>query len=156
MTSRRRLPRLVKSRHTSHVSAPGQWQQFNQKRGDVPNRVGNLSYGVCCNGDDSGNFDYIAGVEVFDFSDLPREFARVRIPEQKYAVFTHDEHISTIRPASAERPARTRSAAISQASGGRAPNLVDPVVMRLEIRSQIAEVKPLGSVFYLSNLTSHR
>jgi AraC family transcriptional regulator len=76
---------------------PGQWQRFNQKRGDVPNRVGNLSYGVCCNGDDSGNFDYIAGVEVSDFSDLPREFARVRIPEQKYAVFTHDEHISTIR-----------------------------------------------------------
>jgi AraC family transcriptional regulator len=76
---------------------PGQWQQFNQKRGEIPDRVGMLSYGVCCNGDDSGNFDYIAGVEVSDFSDLPREFARVRIPEQKYAVFTHDEHISTIR-----------------------------------------------------------
>ena len=52
---------------------------------------------MCCNGDDAGNFDYIAGVEVADFSDLPREFARVRIPEQKYAVFTHREHISTIR-----------------------------------------------------------
>jgi len=34
---------------------------------------------------------------VTDFSDLPREFMRVRIPEQKYAVFTHHEHISTIR-----------------------------------------------------------
>ena len=56
-----------------------------------------MAYGVCCNGDDSGNFDYIAGVEVSDFSDLPREFARVRIPEQRYAVFTHAEHISTIR-----------------------------------------------------------
>ena len=32
-----------------------------------------------------------------DFSDLPREFSRVRIPEQKYAVFTHRDHISTIR-----------------------------------------------------------
>ena len=62
-----------------------------------PQRVGKVAYGVCCNGDDSGNFDYIAGVEVADFSDLPREFARVRIPEQKYAVFTHAEHISTIR-----------------------------------------------------------
>ena len=31
------------------------------------------------------------------FSDLPRGFARVRIPEAKYAVFTHAEHISTIR-----------------------------------------------------------
>jgi predicted transcriptional regulator YdeE len=46
---------------------------------------------------DRRNFDYIAGVEVTDFSDLPREFQSVRIPEQKYAVFTHAEHISTIR-----------------------------------------------------------
>jgi AraC family transcriptional regulator len=76
---------------------PNQWQQFHQKVGDIPDRVGKVAYGVCCNGDDSGNFDYIAGVEVADFSDLPREFARVRIPEQKYAVFTHSEHISTIR-----------------------------------------------------------
>ena len=56
-----------------------------------------MAYGVCCNGDDAGNFDYIAGVEVSDFSDLPREFAGVRIPGQKYAVFTHRDHISTIR-----------------------------------------------------------
>ena len=56
-----------------------------------------MAYGVCCNGDDAGNFDYIAGVEVADFSDLPREFSGVRIPEQRYAVFTHREHISTIR-----------------------------------------------------------
>jgi len=76
---------------------PGQWQQFHQKCADIPDRVGTISYGVCCNGDDSGNFDYIAGVEVSDFSDLPREFARVRIPEQKYAVFAHSEHISAIR-----------------------------------------------------------
>ncbi|MEH2537379.1 MULTISPECIES: AraC family transcriptional regulator [unclassified Bradyrhizobium] len=75
---------------------PNQWEQFHQKVDDIPNRVGKVAYGVCCNGDDSG-FDYIAGVEVADFSDLPREFARVRIPEQKYAVFTHTEHISTIR-----------------------------------------------------------
>ena len=76
---------------------PNQWQRFHQKVDHIPDRVGKVAYGVCCNGDDSGNFDYIAGVEVADFSDLPREFARVRIPEQKYAVFTHSEHISTIR-----------------------------------------------------------
>ncbi|OCK60790.1 AraC family transcriptional regulator [Bradyrhizobium sp. LMTR 3] len=75
---------------------PNQWEQFHHKVDDIPNRVGKVAYGVCCNGDDSG-FDYIAGVEVADFSDLPREFARVRIPEHKYAVFTHAEHISTIR-----------------------------------------------------------
>jgi AraC family transcriptional regulator len=79
------------------ANIPNQWQRFNHRVGEIPERVGSLAYGVCCNGDDSGNFDYIAGVEVSDFSDLPREFARVRIPEQRYVVFTHSEHISTIR-----------------------------------------------------------
>ncbi len=79
------------------AAIPGQWQRYHQKVDEIPDRVGNVAYGVCCNGDDSGNFDYIAGVEVSDFSNLPREFSRVRIPEQKYAVFTHSEHISTIR-----------------------------------------------------------
>jgi AraC family transcriptional regulator len=81
----------------SAAGIPGQWQRFHQSVADIPGRIGNVAYGVCCNGDDAGNFDYIAGVEVSDFSDLPREFASVRIPEQKYAVFTHRDHISTIR-----------------------------------------------------------
>jgi AraC family transcriptional regulator len=76
---------------------PALWQRFHQTVADLPGRVGPVAYGVCCNGDDAGNFDYIAGVEVTDFSDLPREFMRVRIPAHKYAVFTHREHISTIR-----------------------------------------------------------
>jgi len=76
---------------------PNLWHQFHQSVDHIPARIGKVAYGVCCNGDDAGNFDYVAGVEVADFSDLPREFARVRIPEQKYAVFTHAEHISTIR-----------------------------------------------------------
>src|SRR3954453_16334855 len=76
---------------------PNLWQRFHQSVENIPGRIGRIAYGVCCNGDDAGNFDYIAGVEVVDFSDLPREFSRVRIPEQKYAVFTHSEHISTIR-----------------------------------------------------------
>jgi AraC family transcriptional regulator len=76
---------------------PGLWQRFHQYVQSFPGRIGQAAYGVCCNGDDSGNFDYIAGVEVADFSDLPREFSRVRIPEQRYAVFTHMAHISSIR-----------------------------------------------------------
>jgi AraC family transcriptional regulator len=81
----------------SGAAIPGQWQRFHQKVDEIPDRVGKVAYGVCCNGDDSGNFDYIAGVEVSDFSDLPREFSRVRIPEARYAVFSHKDHISTIR-----------------------------------------------------------
>jgi AraC family transcriptional regulator len=81
----------------SGAAIPGQWQRFHQSVANFPGRIGQVAYGVCCNGDDAGNFDYIAGVEVADFSDLPRDFSRVRIPEQKYAVFTHSDHISTIR-----------------------------------------------------------
>lgn len=59
------------------AAIPNQWQRFHQCVDNIPDRVGKVAYGVCCNGDDSGNFDYIAGVEVSDFSDLPREFSRV-------------------------------------------------------------------------------
>ena len=85
---------------TTRTAAPpfrASGSSFITRSAHIPARIGKVAYGVCCNGDDAGNFDYIAGVEVADFSDLPREFARVRIPEQKYAVFTHAEHISTIR-----------------------------------------------------------
>ena len=81
----------------SGAGIPNQWQRFHQEVAGFPGRIGQVAYGVCCNGDDAGNFDYIAGVEVIDFSDLPREFSRVRIPEQKYAVFTHSDHVSAIR-----------------------------------------------------------
>jgi len=76
---------------------PNLWQRFHQTIDNVSGRIGNVAYGVCCNADDAGNFDYVSAVEVADFSDLPRQFQSVRIPEQKYAVFTHSEHISTIR-----------------------------------------------------------
>jgi AraC family transcriptional regulator len=81
----------------SGAAIPGQWQRFHQSVANFPGRIGQVAYGVCCNADDAGNYDYIAGVEVSDFSDLPREFSRARIPEQKYAVFAHRDHISTIR-----------------------------------------------------------
>ena len=83
--------------HENGAGIPNQWQRFQQSAGHIPGAIWPVTYGVCCNGDDAGNFDYIAGVEVSDFSDLPREFSSVRIPEQRYAVFTHSEHISTVR-----------------------------------------------------------
>jgi AraC family transcriptional regulator len=76
---------------------PALWRRFNEIMHEVPARRGTVAYGVCCNGDDAGNFDYIAGVEVADFSDLPRAFSRVRVPAATFAVFTHAGHISSIR-----------------------------------------------------------
>ena len=83
--------------HDNGAGIPGLWHRFHQSVDGIPGRIGTVAYGVCCNGDDAGNFDYIAGVEVADFSDLPREFSRIRIPAQRYAVFSHADHVSTIR-----------------------------------------------------------
>ncbi|BCG89121.1 AraC family transcriptional regulator [Mesorhizobium sp. 113-3-9] len=98
-TSRPLLIAGLGERYTCETSAaiPMQWQRFGPYIGNIPGETGDVAYGVCANGDDAGNFDYVAGVEVTDFSDLPRELSRVRIPAQKYAVFAHREHISTIR-----------------------------------------------------------
>ena len=76
---------------------PAQWQRFHLYFGAIPGQIGRMAYGVCCNSDDDGNYDYICGVEVASFSELPSEFNRVRIPKQRYAVFSHREHVSTIR-----------------------------------------------------------
>jgi AraC family transcriptional regulator len=81
---------------TNH-GIPLQWQRFVPYVGNIPGQVGNVAYGVCCNSDGAGNFEYIAGVEVSSFDDLPSELRRVRIPAQRYAVFTHRDHISTMR-----------------------------------------------------------
>ena len=76
---------------------PAQWQRFVPHLGSIPGQVGKKAYGVKCNFDEEGNFDYICGVEVADFSRVPAEWSRIRIPEQDYAVFRHRDHISTIR-----------------------------------------------------------
>ncbi len=83
--------------HDNGAGIPALWHRFHQVVDDIPARIGDAAYGVCCNGDDAGNFDYIAGVEVADFSDLPRAFAKVRIPAATFAVFAHPDHVSTIR-----------------------------------------------------------
>lgn len=81
----------------SSAAIPAQWQRFLPQFGRVPGQVAQVAYGVNYNGDDDGNFDYLCGVEVRDFSRLPKEAARVRVAARRYAVFRHDDHISTIR-----------------------------------------------------------
>jgi AraC family transcriptional regulator len=76
---------------------PVQWQRFAPYLGHIPGQVGRTTYGVLCNSDDAGNTEYICGVEAADFSRVPTELSRLRIPEQRYAVFTQRDHISTIR-----------------------------------------------------------
>jgi AraC family transcriptional regulator len=80
----------------SLTGLPALWQRFRPHIGHVPGQMSPVAYGACYNTDDTG-FDYIAGVEVHDFAALPSDFARLRVGEQDYAVFTHTSHISTVR-----------------------------------------------------------
>src|SRR5262249_54415935 len=75
---------------------PAQWQRFAPYLGNVVGQVGTVAYGLRYNSDDSG-LDYLCGVEVGEFSRLPPELSRVRVPANRYAVFTHSGHISAIR-----------------------------------------------------------
>jgi len=98
-TSKALLVAGIGERYSCESSAaiPSQWQRFLPRFGHVPDQIGNVAYGVAYNADCEGNFDYIAGAEVRDFSRTPPELARVRVPAQRYAVFAHRDHISNIR-----------------------------------------------------------
>lgn len=89
----------LSARYTAETCAniPAQWQQFSPHIGHIPGQTGNTTYGVVCNSDEAGNTEYISGVEVADFSGVPAGLARVRIPEQLYAVFAHGGHVAEIR-----------------------------------------------------------
>jgi len=76
---------------------PALWQRFAPHIGHVPGQIGRTTYGASLNCDDNGNFDYIAGVEVSDFDNLPAEFARARVPAQTYAIFEHRGHVTAIK-----------------------------------------------------------
>ncbi len=81
----------------SNQGIPEQWRRFDPYIGNIPTQVGRVAYGVCCNSDGAGSFEYVAGVEVASFADVPGELSRVRIAAQRYAVFSHRAHISTLR-----------------------------------------------------------
>lgn len=73
------------------------WQRFAPHIGKIPGQVGRAAYGLCFNVLSPDGIDYLAGVEVSDFSGLSDEFIRVTVPVQRYAVFPHREHVSKLR-----------------------------------------------------------
>jgi len=82
--------------HDRIEGIPAQWQRFGPNLGKIPGQVGWTSYGVCFNFDGTGNFDYICAVEVAADSALPPGLTRLPVEPQRYAVFTHRDHISKI------------------------------------------------------------
>lgn len=72
---------------------PGQCAQLNREW-PTPAPV---SFGVCCNSDDEGGFDYIAALPVHALPSVPAHWQRVDVPARRYLVAWHGGHISTLR-----------------------------------------------------------
>jgi AraC family transcriptional regulator len=76
---------------------PSLWQRFAPRIGNVPGQVGPVAYGLCFNAQSPDGMDYMVGVEVSSPSHHREEFNVICIPAQKYAVFSHRDHVSKLR-----------------------------------------------------------
>ena len=81
-------------RGTDTAGIPAQWQRF--ETGLSPASRTRYAYGVCLNGDDDGNFDYLAAYEVASFTGVRTDYMRLRLPRRRYAVVRHHGHIGSI------------------------------------------------------------
>lgn len=75
---------------------PPLWEAFNAREGEVDTEPGAVAYGVCFNGDGSGSFRYLAGIEARADAGVPDGMEAVAIPAARYAVFTHSGHVSDL------------------------------------------------------------
>ncbi|MEX0771852.1 MAG: GyrI-like domain-containing protein [Balneolales bacterium] len=73
-----------------------QWQEFGAYLGNIPRQKENTAYGLCIDLNNGKGIEYVCGVEVTDIKRLPEPFTHKELPPQKYAVFAHEGHISTI------------------------------------------------------------
>lgn len=75
---------------------PKLWETFMPHIGQVPAQKGDVTYGICCNPDGQGGFEYIAGVEISKLDDLPERYRWIEVQPQQYAVFEHTGSLDTL------------------------------------------------------------
>ena len=84
----------------STVGIAAQWQKFVPHIGNIAGQLSGNAYGVMCNFDEDGNFDYICGVEVKDFSHVSSDWTpgsssrtRLRSIHARRSYLDHTEHM---------------------------------------------------------------
>ena len=76
---------------------PALWQELNPHLGFIPGQKGAVAYGLAARmSADGESLFYLAGVEVKDLSDLGDGFTGIRLPAQRWAIFSHRDHVTTI------------------------------------------------------------
>src|SRR5688500_13881426 len=78
------------------ASTTTQWRAFREM-GTLPGQQGTAAFGVMCGAEPAARtFEYMTGAEAASFDEVPRDLGRMRVPAQRYAVFTHRGHASTL------------------------------------------------------------
>jgi AraC family transcriptional regulator len=75
---------------------PEQWNDFMPYIGKVPGQIGRIAYGLCYLNQGSSRMSYVSGVGVSNCERIPAELTCAKIPAQKYAIFVHPGHVSTL------------------------------------------------------------
>jgi AraC family transcriptional regulator len=78
---------------------PALWQAFGPHIGSMPGEIHGATYGLClgpAGGDDECGFDYMPAVQVRSLDGLPEDMGGVRIAAREWAVFRHQQHVSSI------------------------------------------------------------
>ena len=79
------------------VNLADQWQRFVPYIGNIDGQIGATAYGAVFDFNEQGDMKYLTGVEVTETATLPVEFETLRIPTYDYAIFTHTDHIASIK-----------------------------------------------------------
>jgi AraC family transcriptional regulator len=79
------------------IRIPAQWQRFMSSfYGAIPHKIEQMPIGVCEPPDDEGGFNYVCTAEVEAFGLRVPELTYVECEPMTYAVFAHNDHVSTI------------------------------------------------------------
>jgi AraC family transcriptional regulator len=79
------------------AGVPALWQDFRPHIGAVPHQKGRAAFGLVARmASDGKDYFYLAGVEVSELSDLDDGLTGVKLPAQRWAIFPHEGHITTI------------------------------------------------------------
>lgn len=82
-------------RETVHI--PAQWQKFMSSfYDDIPNKLERIPIGMCQPPDDDGSFRYVCAAEVKAFYGRLADLSYFETRAGTYAVFAHNDHVSTI------------------------------------------------------------
>jgi AraC family transcriptional regulator len=102
---------------TQHI--PSQWQRFmSGPYAAIEHKTNSIPVGISAVAGDDGDLEYACAAEVSRFGVIPQGLIKITLPPSQYAVFTHDDHITSMHetyaviwndwfPVSGKSPAET-------------------------------------------------